>query len=151
MYTKVHLHLRRFLANRRSSDAPSILIPSYAYALFLPTIINGLGYTATNTQLLSIPPYASGCLVTILCGILSDKVSARGPFILVGSTVALVGYATLFATSSPGAGYVGVMLAATGLFPCVACILAWTGGNIGGEVKRAVVIAIIVGMGNLGG
>ena len=127
------------------------MIPSYAYALFLPTIINGLGYSASHAQLLSVPPYASGCLFTILCGMLSDKVGARGPFILAGSTLALVGYAILYSTASPGAGYAGVMLAATGLFPCVACILAWTGGNIGGEVKRAVVIAIVVGMGNLGG
>lgn len=129
----------------------SILIPSYAFSLFLPTIVNGLGFSASRAQLLTVPPYALGCFFTILAGVLSDKVRARGPFIVIGTTVALVGYSVLFATSTPGAGYVGVMLAASGCFPCVACTLAWTGGNFGGEVKRAVVIAMVIGIGNLGG
>lgn len=129
----------------------SILIPSYAFALFLPTIINGLGFSASNAQLLSVPPNAAGCIFTIAFGVLSDRFRARGPFIFAGATIALIGYSILFATSSPGAGYAGVMIAACGLFPSVACILAWTGGNMGGEVKRAVVIAIVIGLGNLGG
>ncbi|KAI0760001.1 major facilitator superfamily domain-containing protein, partial [Fomes fomentarius] len=126
-----------------------ILIPSYAFSLFLPTIVNGLGFSASRAQLLTVPPYALGCFFTILAGVLSDKVRARGPFIVIGTTV--VGYSVLFATATPGAGYVGVMLAASGCFPCVACTLAWTGGNFGGEVKRAVVIAMVIGIGNLGG
>ena len=75
---------------------------------------------------------------------------ARGPFILVGCVVALAGYATLFATTDPWAGYAGTILAACGLFPSIACVLAWAGGNSGGEVKRAVAIAIVIGCGNLG-
>ena len=78
------------------------------------------------------------------------RVRARGPFILVGSLVALTGYAILFATSQPWVGYAGTILAACGLFPSIACVLAWAGGNSGGEVKRAVAIGIVIGCGNLG-
>ncbi|KAI0742333.1 MFS general substrate transporter [Daedaleopsis nitida] len=128
-----------------------VLIPSYAFALFLPTIIKDLGFSASHAQLLSVPPNAAGCLFTIVSGVLSDKFRARRPFILAGSATALIGYSILFTTKSPGAGCAGVMIAACGLFPSVACILAWTGGNVGGEVKRAVVIAMVIGLGNLGG
>lgn len=35
----------------------------YAFSLFLPSIINQLGYTATKAQLLSVPPYAVACVM----------------------------------------------------------------------------------------
>lgn len=129
----------------------SVLIPGYGLVLFLPTIINGLGFSAANAQILSVPPNAAGCITTIVSGILSDKYRARGPFILAASVTSLAGYLTLITTSSPGAGYAGVMLVGLGVYPCVACILAWTGGNFGGETKKAVVIAMVIGLGNLGG
>jgi hypothetical protein len=50
-----------------------VLIPVYAFSLFIPTIINNLGYTAANAQLLSTPPYVAGCIFTVAIGILSDN------------------------------------------------------------------------------
>jgi hypothetical protein len=35
----------------------------YAFSLFLPSIVNALGYTATKAQLLTVPPYAVACLM----------------------------------------------------------------------------------------
>ena len=35
-----------------------IVGPIYAYALFLPSIINKLGYSPTQAQLLTVPPLA---------------------------------------------------------------------------------------------
>ena len=129
----------------------SVLIPAYSFSLFLPTIIAELGFSSSTAQLLSVPPNAIGCVLTILSGILSDRVRARGPFVLAGAITALAGYVVLFATKSPGAGYAGTMVAACGLFPGVALALAWAGGNAGGDVKKAVVIAMVIGVGNLGG
>lgn len=43
------------------------------------------------------------------------------------------------------------MVAACGLFPSVALTIAWAGGNAGGDIKKAVVIAMVIGVGNLGG
>lgn len=128
-----------------------VLIPSYAFALFLPTIIAGLGYSASHAQLLSVPPYVAGCLVTILFGIYSDRLRMRGVFIIAGSLTALVGYVVLYATKAPVAGYIGTIVAGCGLFPSIAIVLSWAGGNIGGDIKRGVVIAMVIGIGNLGG
>lgn len=50
-----------------------------------------------------------------------------------------------------GAGYAGAVLAAVGVFPTIAVDLAWAGGNAGGDMKRGVVIAMVIGLGNLGG
>ena len=35
----------------------------YAFSLFLPSVINELGYTATRAQLLTVPPYSVACLM----------------------------------------------------------------------------------------
>lgn len=127
------------------------MVPSYGSAFFVPTIINGLGFSAARAQLLSVPPYVFSATMTIIFGILSDRVGMRGPFVLLGIAISVVGYAILYGTKSSGAGYAGTILAATGEFPAVACVLAFTGGNAGGDIKRGVVIAMTIGIGNVGG
>ena len=78
----------------------SVLIPVYAFSLFLPTIINDLGYQAAQAQLLSAPPYVAGCICTVIIGIVSDKYKSRGPFICLSTTVGIIGYSILYGTSS---------------------------------------------------
>lgn len=77
----------------------SVLIPVYAFSLFLPTIINDLGYQAAQAQLLSAPPYVAGCFCTVIIGIISDKYKSRGPFVCLSTTVGIIGYSILYGTS----------------------------------------------------
>ncbi|KAJ6594269.1 major facilitator superfamily domain-containing protein [Mycena capillaripes] len=128
-----------------------LLIPVYAIALFTPTIIQELGFTAAQAQLLVVPPFALGCVATILVGFYSDKYNSRGPFIIGSCFVALVGYIVLYTTKAPGAGYAGAILSAVGVYPTIAVDLAWAGSIAGGDVRRGVVIAMVIGLGNLGG
>ncbi|KIO34331.1 hypothetical protein M407DRAFT_64294 [Tulasnella calospora MUT 4182] len=128
-----------------------ILISLYAFSLFLPTIINGLGYTANEAQLMSVPPYVAGCICTVGAGWISDKYHKRGPFLVGFACLAITGYAILLGTTSPGAGYTGAMIAALGVFPTIPLAISWIGSNIGGDLKRGVVLAMVIGIGNLGG
>jgi hypothetical protein len=129
----------------------SVLVPVYAVALFTPTIIHNLGFSAANAQLLSIPPFVSGCISTVVIGIYSDKMNLRGPFVVLGAAVSMIGYILAYVTSKPGPGYAAAIIAATGVYPTIAVILAWAGGNAGGDTKRGVVLAMVIGIGNLGG
>jgi MFS family permease len=129
----------------------SILVPIHVIALFTPTIVNELGYSAANAQLLTVPPFAAGCFFTIFVGIYSDKYKLRGPVVIGGAFVSLIGYIVLYTTKTAGAGYAGAVLAAVGVFPTIAVDLAWAGGNAGGDMKRGIVIAMVVGLGSLGG
>ncbi|KAJ7217701.1 major facilitator superfamily domain-containing protein [Mycena pura] len=128
-----------------------LLIPVYAIALFTPTIVQELGFTAAQAQLLTIPPFVCGCFATIAVGLLSDKYNLRGPFVIGSSLVGLVGYIILYTQKSPGAGYAGAVLAAVGVYPTIAVDLAWAGSIAGGDVRKGVVIAMVIGLGNLGG
>lgn len=125
-----------------------IVLPLFAFALFLPTIIVGLGYSSLHAQLLTIPPSVCGCVFTIIYGIASDRLGVRGPLVLLGSLFSLTGYVMLFATDKPLVGYIATLIAAAGLYPSSACIIAWTSGNAGGDIKRGAMIALVGGIGN---
>jgi len=117
----------------------------------MPTIIADLGYTAARAQLLSVPPFICGCIATLIIGIYSDRVNVRGPIITCCVLVALIGYIVLYTQSAPGTGYAGAIIACIGVFPNIAVNMAWAGGNAGGDVKRGIVLGMVVGFGNLGG
>ncbi|KAH9062458.1 MFS general substrate transporter [Lactarius vividus] len=128
-----------------------IAITVYAIALFTPTIVYELGFSAANAQLLSAPPFVCGSVLSLVAGIYSDKTNLRGPFIVAGVVVSLVGYIIAYTTSTPGPGYVAAVIAASGSIPLLPIALVWAGGNSGGNMKRGVVLAMIIGLGNLGG
>lgn len=62
--------------------------PLYAYALFLPSIINQLGFTSTQAQLLSVPPYAAASIsVVIFTGSVFDNRLSRLDILLTDLVV----------------------------------------------------------------
>jgi len=63
----------------------------------------------------------------------------------------MIGYIIAYTTSGPGPGYAAAIIAACGAFPSIAISVAWAGGNAGGNMKRGIVLALVVGLGNVGG
>jgi MFS family permease len=114
----------------------SSLITLYSFSLFVPTIINELGFTAHAAQLLSVPPYIIACAATVLVGMTSDRFNRRGPFIVGFSCISFIGYLILYLTTNPGLSYFGAILCATGVFPTIPITIIWSGGSFGGEVSR---------------
>ncbi|KAH9036737.1 MFS general substrate transporter [Lactarius deliciosus] len=128
-----------------------IAITVYVIALFTPTIVFALGFSAANAQLLSAPPFVCGSVLSLVVGIYSDRVNLRGPFVVAGAIVSLIGYIIAYTTSAPGPGYVAAVIAASGSIPLIPISLVWAAGNSGGNMKRGVVLAMVIGLGNLGG
>ncbi|KAN0135408.1 MFS general substrate transporter [Lactarius tabidus] len=127
-----------------------VFITGVAVALFTPTIVHDLGFSANNAQLLSIPPFFLGGVSTYIISIWSDSMNLRGPFIAGGALVSMIGYIIAYTTSEPGPGYAAAIIAACGSFPSIAISVAWAGGNAGGNIKRGIVLALVVGLGNVG-
>ncbi len=67
----------------------------YAFSLFIPTIIKGLGYSSVRAQLLTVPPYAVAAVVTILVGFIADRTRQRGLCNMVSSLFGITGFAML--------------------------------------------------------
>jgi hypothetical protein len=116
--------------------------PCYVIALFTPTIINGFGYSRLYSY-----------VALIIVGIYSNKHSLRGPYIVGSYFMSLVGYILLFCSTRPGPSsrYVGVFLAALSIFPPLTVPFAWVGSNARGDLKRGVALAMVIGLGGMGG
>jgi len=125
-------------------------LPLYTLSLFLPTLIKELGYTAAKAQLLSVPPYAVAFILTITVAILSERFVIRAPFIVGSSCLAIIGYILLLSDHTPGVSYLGVILAAGGIYPATAIVLSWPANNVSGQTKRATANAMQISIGNLG-
>lgn len=93
--------------------------------VFLPTILEEMGFSSIDAQGLTAPPYFASFLVTLATTWLADRFQQRGLTIAVCSVVGAVGYTLLATSLSVGVRYLGVFLAAAGVFPCIANILPW--------------------------
>ena len=128
----------------------TLSLPVYTLSLFLPTIINGLGYSATQAQLLSIPPYVAAFITTMSIAVLAERAKRRAPFIIGSSAVSVVGYIMLLISRWPGMSYAGTIVVAAGIFPAGAIVLSWPANNVSGQTKRATANAMQISIGNLG-
>ncbi|KAL2850363.1 major facilitator superfamily domain-containing protein [Aspergillus pseudodeflectus] len=125
----------------------------YALSLFLPTIIKGLGYSAAIAQLLTIPVYAAATITCIAVGYFADKTGKRSLFTIVCYLIILIGYIIVVAPPRfiPGLIYAGCFIAACGMYPAIPGLLALASNNWAPDAKRAIGIAIQIGVGSMGG
>jgi MFS family permease len=121
-----------------------------SFSLFLPTILSALGWTALKTQFYTVPPYALACCYSVFVSWLSDRYRRRGLVILVGTTLALIGYIMLVTAKSNTIKYVAVFFSATGVFPLGPVFLAWALNNAAGPSIRAVSGGYVVALGGGG-
>lgn len=131
------------------------LMPLYSFSLFLPTIIQNMSFTTPDNivrnQLLSVPPYAGGAVVTIVVGFMSDRMQKRAIFNVVIAWFGIVGFTMMLASSKPGVQYAGTFLGAMGIYPAVSLTIAWVANNVEGVYKRGIVLGMVIGWGNLNG
>jgi nitrate/nitrite transporter NarK len=79
----------------------------YAFSLFLPTIINQLGYTSTTANLLSVPPYALAAILTVAVGWLADRTHQRGLCNIGTSVLGIIGFSMLLGSGKASVQYAG--------------------------------------------
>ncbi|KAK1542473.1 major facilitator superfamily transporter [Colletotrichum paranaense] len=128
-------------------------MPLYAFSLFLPTIVNELGWNTSivRSQLMTVPPYAAAAIFTIFIGYVADRTKQRGLCNIGVSLIGMVGFCMLIATESAQVKYAGTFLGALGIYPCIANTITWVANNNEGVYKRGVVLGFVIGWGNLNG
>ncbi|KAL6884402.1 major facilitator superfamily domain-containing protein [Trichoderma evansii] len=129
-------------------------ISSYGFTYTVPTVILELGYTAANAQLLTIPIYVVAMIFTVANAMASDHYRQRTPFILLGISVGIAGFTALLAIPHPqlpGLTYGMLFLATSGIYMSLVPTLCFVANNLAPSSKRAVGMAHLICMGNLGG
>ncbi|ORY01031.1 major facilitator superfamily domain-containing protein [Clohesyomyces aquaticus] len=118
--------------------------------VFLPTILNEMGFSAINAQGLTAPPFFLSFLITILTPYIADRTSQRGLMLIALTLLGGLGYLILATTSSIAARYTGVFLACAGIFPAIANILPWVLNNQGSDTRRGTGIIVLNLIGQCG-
>ncbi|KIX02485.1 uncharacterized protein Z518_08426 [Rhinocladiella mackenziei CBS 650.93] len=132
-----------------------IVCPLYGTALFLPTIINDLGYKSATAQLLTIPIYITAAAIGIGAAYSSDRYGQRSPYLLFFQFFICIGFIITMVASAkggvPGVVYAGVFIAICGIYTAAPGNITWISNNLAGSYKRSAGMAIQIGLGNLSG
>ncbi|EON68139.1 hypothetical protein W97_07288 [Coniosporium apollinis CBS 100218] len=128
---------------------------NYSFAAlsnFLPTIVQGMGYSSINAQGLTAPAYFVAFLLCVAVAFTSDKLGKRGYFVASFAAMGTVGYLLLAVvqdTTKIGVRYLGVWLAACGVFPALVINITWMLNNQGGDSKKGAGFAILATVGQM--
>ncbi|TVY53068.1 putative transporter, partial [Lachnellula suecica] len=129
-----------------------MIVPAYGYAFFAPTIIATYGYSAVETQLHSVPPWACAFAFAMIIAFCSDAAKHRFAFTIIPICVSVAGFVIMITVHNNRAlEYAGLFLITMGTYSAMPVIVCWFNMNLGGHHRRAVGTAWQVGFGNIGG
>lgn len=130
-----------------------IVGPLYSMSFFSPIIVRSMGHSPSISQLLSAPFGAVGAITTVIQAYFSDKYKKRFPFLMVNFSMGIIGYALCikYGIKKQWVTYAGCCIVNMGLQPSFICHISWMSVNIAGPYKRAIAMAIVIGIGNMGG
>ncbi|KAF8185966.1 MFS general substrate transporter [Pholiota molesta] len=114
----------------------------YGLALFLPSIVNQLGFSPSKSQLLSVGPFAAGFFVTLFSAYWSDRYQSRGIANAMITTISVVGYALYLSAESKFVAYGALYLMVPGIYATAPVLGAWMANNSEPYYRRATSIAI---------
>ncbi|PLB50079.1 MFS transporter [Aspergillus steynii IBT 23096] len=115
----------------------------YAASFFMPSILQDMGWTSLDAQIMSVPIYIAVAAMTLGTALLSDRAQHRFGFIIGGCFIATVGDAILLCTNSipSGAKYFALYAVTGGGFVAQPIVLGWVSNNMSGHYKQAIASA----------
>jgi hypothetical protein len=127
-------------------------LPGYAYSYFLPIILReGLGFSTTNAQLLTAPPYVVAALFTFTSSWLADRYHMRGPLIALHQALTAAGMLITTFAKGTGARLFGAYIGIAFMQFCIPGVLSYQANNIASHSKRSIAAATCLIGGGIGG
>ncbi|KAG6362503.1 hypothetical protein INS49_010735 [Diaporthe citri] len=129
---------------------------SYGTKFTMPTITKVMGFSTTNAQLMSAPPYVVGAISSIGFARLSDHFYWRMPFVAIPMSMLVIAYAVIISfhgalSANLGAAYFAVCLVCAGIYPIQPAAAAWNANNLAPATRRSIGVALMNAAGNCGG
>jgi len=125
--------------------------PLYAFALFSPTIVNQLGFTANRANLLTVPVFVWAGVATVASGFWADRYGRRSIVNMTCFALGVTSGAILIASRNAALSYVALYMMAAAIYPMVANTAVWIANNVEGSYKRGITVGFAVGCGNMNG
>lgn len=123
----------------------------FGLAYFTPSLVRALGYGPTQTQLLTVPPFALAFIVSVLVASISDRTRQRGFSALATWSLALVGLIMFYTTRTTAVRYTALFFMITGVYSTAPSLVAWVPNNTAAHTRRATAIAMAFMSTNIGG
>ncbi|KAF2016794.1 MFS general substrate transporter [Aaosphaeria arxii CBS 175.79] len=129
---------------------------SYGTKFTLPTIVKSMGFSNTNAQLMTVPPYVAGALSSIFFAKLSDHYFWRLPFVAIPFTLITIGYAVIISFDGALGAHIGpsffaIILTCMGIYPIQPAASSWAANNLAPANRRAIGVAFNICIGSMGG
>ncbi|KAK0617691.1 major facilitator superfamily transporter [Immersiella caudata] len=125
-------------------------VPATAFSIFLPLVVQGMGYSSLEANLMSVPPAVCGAIGLYLFALSSDSRRERGCHILAALVIALAGLVSVVTVSTNPAKYAALCLFLFGSYVPAPLTTAWLSENTPAPGKRLLVLGVN-GWGNLAG
>ncbi|GAA5867460.1 hypothetical protein JCM3774_002910 [Rhodotorula dairenensis] len=118
--------------------------------VFLPTILEEMGFSSIRAQGLSAPPYLGAFFILLASTFMSDKLADRTIFIIPLAAIAGIGYLLLAIVKTTAIRYFAVFLSAGGLFPVIGLMLPLTSSLHEDDSKRTTAFLLLNTIGQTG-
>ncbi|KAJ3519094.1 hypothetical protein NMY22_g13355 [Coprinellus aureogranulatus] len=126
-------------------------MPAYAIGFFITILLSAMGFSLTESLLLSAPPYVAAAMSCFFFAWLADKTRKRAVWLAVQNVMTMIGLMITGYGKLNGVRYFGLFLVNMGASGCVPGVLAYNANNIVSQSKRAVSSAAIIAFGGIGG
>ncbi|CAA7268901.1 unnamed protein product [Cyclocybe aegerita] len=123
----------------------------YGLAYFTPSIVQGLGYTASRAQLMSVPPFAVAFFLTMIGAYISDRYRCRGFTSMFSTLLCVIGFGMFLGSAKHHIQYASLFFSIPGTYLAAATLSTWSANNATPHTRRATAIAIGFIMTNSGG
>ncbi|OAQ73671.1 MFS transporter [Pochonia chlamydosporia 170] len=130
-------------------------VPLQSVALFLPQIIQRLGYSTVKTNLYTVAPNVTGAAMLIVLAFASDFTRIRFPFIMLGYAFTFTGFIIYAAISDVHAqiqvAYFATFMMCWGTSAPSVLLSTWYNNNIAHEGRRVTLTSVGVPLANVMG
>jgi MFS family permease len=129
-------------------------VPLQSVSLFLPQIVQRLGYDKIKTNLYTVAPNIVGAVVLLILAFASDFTRLRFPFIALGFLLTFTGFiifATIDVAHSIHVAYFACFMMTWGTSAPSVLLSTWYNNNVADENKRVTLTSVGVPLANLMG
>lgn len=122
--------------------------------VFLPTIVNSMGFSRLASQGLSAPPFLFAFVIVLVTAFVSDRMKSRSIPMMFHASLALLGY--IMATvagilqTGPTLRYMAVFPICAGFFSAVTIVITWTVNNQASDEGKGTGMAVLNVIGQMG-
>lgn len=123
----------------------------FGLAYFTPSIVQGMGYSQTRTQLLTVPPFAIAFFVTMISAFVADRYKCRGLSAICTTCLAVIGFSLFLTSTTIAVRYVALCFMIPGVYGAAPSLISWIPNNVAAHTRRATAVALQFIATNLGG